>query len=104
MGIDLSGFNGFKTKPLGYLELMVTYRAEPPSLYRMVKTPFLVLPCKSVYNSKIGRPTLGRLGGGIDLALKDEVLFIKARNNHPQCQPVIGKVLPFPLLEVGGIL
>lgn len=61
-GTNLSGFNGSKTKPLGYIELMVTYREEPPGISRTVKTTFLVLPCKSIYNCIISRPTLGRLG------------------------------------------
>lgn len=44
--------------------MMVTYGdadVEKP-LFRTVKTPFLVLPCKSVYQCIIGRPALGRLG------------------------------------------
>lgn len=59
LSTDLSGFNGSKNKTLDYLELMVTYGEEPLAL--TVKTPFLVLPCKSVYNYVISQPTLGRL-------------------------------------------
>lgn len=56
-GTHLSGFNGSKTMPFGYIELMVTIREE--LLTKTVKTPFLTLPCKSIYNCIIGRPTLG---------------------------------------------
>lgn len=59
----LTGFNGSTANPLGCIELMVTYGdldGERP-LFRTVKTPFLVLPCKS-YQCIIGRLTLGRLG------------------------------------------
>lgn len=62
-GKDLTGFNGSSTKPLGQLELMVTY-GNPDgeeAMFRTVKTVFLVLPCKSVYQCIIGRPTLGKL-------------------------------------------
>lgn len=59
-GTDLSGFNGEKTTPHGYLELKVMYRDE--KLSRTAKTQFLVLPCKSLYNCIIWRLTLGRLG------------------------------------------
>lgn len=41
---------------------MVTNRADLLGKSRIVKTPFSVLPCKSIYNCIIGRPTLGWLG------------------------------------------
>lgn len=41
-GIDLSGFNGSRTRPLGFIKMMVTYGDE--SLSRVVKTKFLFLP------------------------------------------------------------
>lgn len=52
--MDLSGFNFSKTKPLGYLDLMVTYGAEPQGKSRTLKIRFLVLPYKLVYNCIIG--------------------------------------------------
>lgn len=41
-GTDLSGFNGARTRPLGYVELMVNYGEE--KLSKTVKTQFMVLP------------------------------------------------------------
>lgn len=60
-GSDLYGFNRSSTTPVGHLELMVTFSDHDTekALYRTVKTSFLVLPCKSVYQGIIGRPTLG---------------------------------------------
>lgn len=52
-GTDLSSFNGSKTRPLGYTELML--------LTRTIKTPFLVLLCPLLYNCNFGRSTLGQL-------------------------------------------
>lgn len=52
-----SEFNNSRTKPLGFIELMVTYSGEP--LTRTVKTPFLVLPCKSAYNCNSRTKPLG---------------------------------------------
>ena len=59
-GMDLQGFNGAKTTPLGLLDLMVTFGTYPKS--KTVKTQFLVLPCDYDYNCIIGRPTLAALG------------------------------------------
>lgn len=59
-GSNLSRFTGLKTKQLDYIELMVNYDDKP--LTGTAKTPFLVLPCQSVYNCIIGRLTLGTLG------------------------------------------
>lgn len=67
---------------------MVTFRddnAEKP-LYITVKTPLLVLPCKSLCQCIIDRPTLGRLraiASTIDLKMKfysttDEVVTFQA--------------------------
>lgn len=56
-GTYLSGFNGSNNRPLGYIKLLVTFGDDP--LTRTVKTPFLVLPCKSIYNCIIDTPTLG---------------------------------------------
>lgn len=47
---------------MGYLDLMVTYGIDEPGKSRMMKTPFLMLPCKSIYNCITSRPTLGQLG------------------------------------------
>lgn len=41
---------------------MVTYGVDLLRKSCTVKTPFLVLPCKSIYKCIIGQPTLGRLG------------------------------------------
>lgn len=89
-GMNLSRFNGSRTRPLGYIELMVTCRDE--SLSRMVKTRFLVLPYKSPYQCIIGRLTLGRLGAvasNVHLkmkfySLKDEVITILANLESSQ--------------------
>ncbi|XP_058767845.1 uncharacterized protein LOC131641557 [Vicia villosa] len=59
VGSDLYGFNGTTTKPLGYVELIVTFREEEAS--RQVKTRFLVIDYKTLYNCIIGRPTLAEL-------------------------------------------
>lgn len=83
-GTDLSEFNGARTRPWGYVELMVTYGEE--ELSKTVKTQFLDLPCNSPYQCIIGRPTLGRLGSvalTVHLKMKfysqkDEVVKIAA--------------------------
>lgn len=59
-GTDLFGFNGARTKLLGYIELVVTYEEIP--LAQTVKTIFLVFLCHSIYNCIIGKTTLGQLG------------------------------------------
>src|SRR3954468_9839273 len=59
VGSDLQGFNGATTKPWGYVELIVTFGEEEAS--RQVKTRFLVIDCKTLYNCIIGRPTLAEL-------------------------------------------
>src|SRR3954469_11348628 len=58
-GSDLQGFNGTTTKPWGYVELLVSFGEGEAS--RQVKTPFLVIDCKTLYNCIIGRPTLAEL-------------------------------------------
>ncbi|XP_058724210.1 uncharacterized protein LOC131595762 [Vicia villosa] len=59
VGSDLQGFNGATTKPWGYVELIVTFGEGEAS--RQVKTRFLVIDCKTLYNCIIGRPTLAEL-------------------------------------------
>src|SRR3954469_21838693 len=59
VGSDLQGFNGATTKTWGYVELIVTFGEEEAS--RQVKTRFLVIDCKTLYNCIIGRPTLAEL-------------------------------------------
>ncbi|XP_058733521.1 uncharacterized protein LOC131605145 [Vicia villosa] len=59
VGFDLQGFNGATTKPWGYVELIVTFGEGEAS--RQVKTRFLVIDCKTLYNCIIGRPTLAEL-------------------------------------------
>ncbi|XP_058764162.1 uncharacterized protein LOC131637579 [Vicia villosa] len=59
VGSDLQGFNGATTKPWGYVELIVTFGEEEAS--RQVKTRFLVIDCKTLYNCIFGRPTLAEL-------------------------------------------
>ncbi|XP_058754185.1 uncharacterized protein LOC131627358 [Vicia villosa] len=59
VGSDLQGFNGATTKPWGYVELIVTFGEGEAS--RQVKTRFLVIDCKTLYNCIIGRPTLAKL-------------------------------------------
>lgn len=81
-GSDLSGFNGSKTRPLGYIELIVTHGNE--ALAQTVKTLFLFIPCPSIYNCIIGRPTLGRLEDIASIihlkmkfySVKDEIITI----------------------------
>ncbi|XP_058776612.1 uncharacterized protein LOC131650929 [Vicia villosa] len=59
VGSDLQGFNGTTTKPWGYVKLLVTFGEGEAS--RQVKTRFLVIDCKTLYNCIIGRPTLAEL-------------------------------------------
>lgn len=59
-GSDLTSFNGVETRPLGYIELGVTFGSD--TLSHTVKVQFCILPCQSPYNCIIGRPTLGSLG------------------------------------------
>ncbi|XP_058755629.1 uncharacterized protein LOC131628838 [Vicia villosa] len=59
VGSDLQGFNGTTTKPWDYVELIVTFGEGEAS--RQVKTRFLVVDCKTLYNCIIGRPTLAEL-------------------------------------------
>ncbi|XP_058760051.1 uncharacterized protein LOC131633358 [Vicia villosa] len=59
VGSDLQGFNGATTKPWGYVELIVTFGEGEAS--RQVKTRFLVIDFKTLYNCIIGRPTLAEL-------------------------------------------
>ncbi|XP_058760264.1 uncharacterized protein LOC131633581 [Vicia villosa] len=59
VGSDLQGFNGITTKPWGYVELLVSFGEGEAS--RQVKTRFLVIDCKTLYNCIIGRPTLAEL-------------------------------------------
>ncbi|XP_058766541.1 uncharacterized protein LOC131640151 [Vicia villosa] len=59
VGSDLQGFNGTTTKPWGYVELLVSFGEGEAS--RQVKTRFLVINCKTLYNCIIGRPTLAEL-------------------------------------------
>lgn len=83
-GTNLSGFNGAKTRPLRYVELMLTY--DEDNLSHTVKTHFLVLPNKSPHNCIIRRPSLGRLGAVSSTvhlkmkfySLKNEIITIAA--------------------------
>ncbi|XP_058761332.1 uncharacterized protein LOC131634722 [Vicia villosa] len=59
VGSDLKGFNRTTTKAWGYVELIATFGEGETS--RQVKTRFLVIDCKTLYNCIIGRPTLAKL-------------------------------------------
>ncbi|XP_058741598.1 uncharacterized protein LOC131613981 [Vicia villosa] len=59
VGSDLQGFNGTTTKPWGYVELIVIFGEGEAS--RQVKTRFLVIDCKTLYNCITGQPTLAEL-------------------------------------------
>ncbi|XP_058760032.1 uncharacterized protein LOC131633330 [Vicia villosa] len=71
VGSDLQGFNGTTTKLWGYVELIVTFGEGEAS--RQVKTRFLVIDCKTLFNYIIGRPTLAELTAvpsTVDLKMK----------------------------------
>jgi len=60
VGTELYGFNGSSTKLLGYVELLVTFGED--DRMKIIKFPFLVIDCTSLYNCIIGRTGLAQLG------------------------------------------
>lgn len=52
-GLDLQEFNGTKTRPWGYVELMVSVGEDKD--IRSINTHFLVIHCKSFYNCILWR-------------------------------------------------
>ncbi|MCI23375.1 hypothetical protein A2U01_0044554, partial [Trifolium medium] len=62
-GTDLQGFNGSTVRPWGLINLPVTFEnKEIKNSMKTVEVQFLVIPCDSVYNCILGRPTLAALG------------------------------------------
>ncbi|MCH99833.1 hypothetical protein A2U01_0020848, partial [Trifolium medium] len=62
-GTDLHGFNGSTIHPWGLINLHVTFEnKEIRNSKKTVEVQFLVVPCDSVYNFILGRPTLAALG------------------------------------------
>jgi hypothetical protein len=62
-GTGLQGFNGSTIRPWDLINLPVTFEnKELKKSKKIVEVQFLEIPCESVYNCILGRPTLASLG------------------------------------------
>jgi hypothetical protein len=84
----LYAFNGYSTKPWGYVNFMATfYQGEAR---RTMRVQFLVIDCKSLYNCIIRRATLAELGTTSSTAnikmtnhgKDDTIATLHANKNH----------------------
>jgi hypothetical protein len=66
VGNELYGFNGSSTQPWGYVKLLVTF--DEKEAKEIIKIPFLVIDCPSLYNCIIGRTGLAQLGAACSAA------------------------------------
>jgi hypothetical protein len=86
-GTDLQGFNGSTISPWGLIDLPVAFENKNhKDSKKTIEVQFLIIPCKSVYNCILGRPTLTALGAVFSIVhlkmkyhnAKNEVLTIEA--------------------------